>query len=301
MRLTVVHNPSAGDEAHAGDRPTAADLRRHLSDLGHDVRYVSSKGDWQPTLDEPADLLVAAGGDGTVAKVIRHGVGHSAPLAILPLGTANNVARSLGIEGDWRDLAAGWRRSNSRPFDVGRIGGAGGRFVEAVGGGFMAELIRRGEKEVEGRVPHGGERNRALDLLVDVISSAEPARWTVTLDGSDHQGEYLAVEAMNIGFAGPNVPLSATADPGDGLLDVVLVGENDRSLLLAYLRQRLDGGSADKPRLPVRRARSVRLRVDSGRPVGHVDDEVADGLAIGAPVELDLANGAVSILLPAVD
>jgi diacylglycerol kinase (ATP) len=299
MRVTLIHNPSAGEQAGSGDGPTAADLRRHLGDLGYDVRYASSKGDWQPAMEQPADIFVAAGGDGTVAKVIRRAISHQSPVAILPLGTANNVARSLGIKGDWRELAADWREASARPFDVGRMGGPPSEpFVEAVGGGLMAELIRRGEQEVEGRAPPGRERSEALDLLIEVLTSARSARWTVTLDGIVHSGNYLAVEAMNVGLAGPNVPLSATADSGDGVLDVVFVGEHDRPELLAYLERRLADGSAEPPQLPVHRARSVELRCDDERPLFHVDDETVEGMGVDEPVKLELVTGAVPVLVP---
>ena len=72
MRVTLIHNPGAGRQG-AGE---AAILRRLLEESGCDVRYQSpSEPGWKRALAKPADLVVVAGGDGTVARVTRRMVG----------------------------------------------------------------------------------------------------------------------------------------------------------------------------------------------------------------------------------
>ena len=66
MRLTLIHNPAAGD-----GRPSGADLKKMLAEAGFQVRYESIKKDWKKALQRPADLVVAAGGDATAAKVLK--------------------------------------------------------------------------------------------------------------------------------------------------------------------------------------------------------------------------------------
>ena len=95
MQITLVHNPEAGDASH-----TRRQLTRLLEDQGYRVAYQSIKeSDWERGLTEPGDFVVVAGGDGAVAQVARALVARAVPIAILPLGTANNVARTLGIDG----------------------------------------------------------------------------------------------------------------------------------------------------------------------------------------------------------
>ena len=65
--------------------------------------------------------------------------------------------------------------------------------------------------------------------------------------------------SQNIPFAGPNVPVAPDADPGDGLLDVVLIGEAQRKALLAYFDARMHARSAEAPKLPVHRGREIEL------------------------------------------
>ncbi len=299
-RATLLHNPSAGDA-----RPTAHDLKELLRDVGFEVRYRSLSGDWQAVLTEDADIVVVAGGDGTIGEVARELAGRNLPMGVLPAGTANNVARTLGLIGDARDIAAAWQHAGTRPFDVGTIRAPWkeAQFVESVGGGVFAEAIAHGSDEVEdSSTLVGNELDRAAQLVRQLLDRATPRRWQVSLDGRDASGDYVAVEAMNIRFIGPTIPLASDADTADGLLDVVLVTDEQRRLLVEYLNRRIDDASAVAPSLPVERARSISLQPPPGTAM-HVDDEPltepepADvGAAASATFEVTVERGALLIL-----
>jgi diacylglycerol kinase (ATP) len=299
MRLTLIHNPSAGD-----GRPAGKDLEEMLEGVGFQLRYASTDKDWKKALDKRADAVVAAGGDGTVAKVMRRMRGDERPLALLPLGTANNICRTLGVIGDARAIAGEWRVAAVRPYDIGLLRAPWGEevFVEAFGGGIFAESIVRGRQEVEEPSSIvGPETDRAMLLLREVVSAARPRPWRIEVDGRDVSGDYLAVEVLNIRFAGPNVPLAAEADPGDGLLDVVLIGEQERRSLLAHLSGRLEQAAADLPQLRIERGRQVRLALDRPYPPLHIDDDIVGhdigALDVdGATFEIDLEAGAIKLL-----
>ena len=90
-----------------------------------------------------------AGGDGTVAGVTRRMVGRGVPVAILPSGTANNIARSLGLlKRPFEELVRGWRDARRVKLDVGIAYGPWGQryFVEGLGAGLFAELLVRSEQ-----------------------------------------------------------------------------------------------------------------------------------------------------------
>src|SRR4029453_6537569 len=95
MRITLLHNPKAGRGKLAKRDLTAA-----LAKAGHHAIYQSTRNsDYKKALKEPTDLVLAAGGDGTVGKVGHELIDTGIPLAVLPLGTANNLARRLGFCG----------------------------------------------------------------------------------------------------------------------------------------------------------------------------------------------------------
>jgi len=268
VKISLVHNPTAGEGRDADD------VIQLLTDAGHEVRARSSKGDWTSLLQDPGDLLVAAGGDGTVSTVALAAADAGLPFAALPIGTANNIAKTLGLLGDAQELVQSWEAPDLLPIDIGEVrdGRESRRFVEGVGGGWVAELIHR-VAEVDDDVRLlGRETDRALHLLANLLREAGPARWRITADDADLSGDYLAVEMLNIRFLGPNIPLAPEADPSDGLLDVVRVREADRAAILEYLEQRLHLASGEMPSLETVRARRVQLVVPARAPL-HVDDD----------------------------
>src|SRR5258706_10465064 len=92
VRVTLIHNPKAGR-----GKASPGALKKLLRDAGHKLSYHSCKErGWKEALMEPTDLVVVAGGDGTVGRVARRLTGRGIPIALLPSGTANNIARTLG-------------------------------------------------------------------------------------------------------------------------------------------------------------------------------------------------------------
>jgi diacylglycerol kinase (ATP) len=112
VRITLLHNPGAGKRAMTGKQ-----LEKLLGEAGHDVRYQSAKEDgWKKALKKDADLVVVAGGDGTVGRVPRRMAGRGVPMALLPSGTANNIARTLGqLERPFEELVRGWQTARAPP------------------------------------------------------------------------------------------------------------------------------------------------------------------------------------------
>jgi diacylglycerol kinase (ATP) len=272
VQLTLLHNPKAGVDGNDVDALVAL-----LADAGHAVvTYASVKErSWKDALRVPADLVVVAGGDGTVQKVFRELAGSPALATLLPTGSANNVARTLwGYGGEEpEEIVAAWPRAQRRAYLLGEAAGpAGGeRFVEAVGGGVFADVLARAEQtDAE---PDGEEKLAfGLRLVRDVLSEAAAAAWELEADGVDLSGELLAVEAMRIREAGPHVVLAPDADPGDRRLDLVRVRPEDRERLLAYVDARLAGSRPEPPGLPVVRAGRIALRPPLGCTT-HLDDE----------------------------
>src|SRR5262245_29581918 len=112
MRILLLHNPKPGDREHEGE-----ELIEALEKAGHEPIYQSlKKKDFNKALDEKFDLVLSAGGDGAVGKVARELIGSNTPLSILPLGTANNVARMLGFTGSAEKVIANLSNGKPRAF-----------------------------------------------------------------------------------------------------------------------------------------------------------------------------------------
>jgi diacylglycerol kinase (ATP) len=267
VRITLVYNPTAGEGLDEQE------LTQLLEDAGHQVRAVSRKSEWKKSLERPADLVVAAGGDGTICKVAVALADRNVPLGILPMGTSNNVGKTLDLTGDARPVIAAWDGREPAPFDLGRVSGPSDEalFVESFGGGAIASLITDRDDIDDSVVLLGRETDRSLHRL-GVLLAEEPERpWTVAVDGQRHDGAYLAVEIMNIRFVGPNLPIAPDADPRDGQLEVVLIGPNERQALRAYVDGMLDVAAAELPKLPSVRGKEIALEAPAGVQF-HLDD-----------------------------
>src|SRR5688572_914145 len=238
VRVSLLYNGQAAGDA-ALDR-----IRSALTAHGHDlVRVITDRADLPHLLDPPVDVVLSAGGDGTAAAAARALAGKNTPLAILPLGTANNIARSLGYVGSIEDLIAGLRFERRRSLDLGTASGSWGSrtFVESVGGGMIAAGIEAMRTRRDGKPPESAvaRMERALRGYHEIIARLEPRACTLLLDGTQLEGDFLVVEVLNTPWIGPNINLSPDTDTSDGLLSVVVVGDNEREALQNYLERRI--------------------------------------------------------------
>src|SRR4051812_22457474 len=250
MRVTLVHNPDAGRTG----QPGGEDLKRLVRAAGHDVSYRSCKEKgWEAQLDRPADLIAVAGGDGTVGSVARHVAARGVPITALPLGTANNIARTLGLaDVPVERLIAGWEGGRRIRLDIGTAEGPWGRsaFVEGTGAGVFAWTMPQADSSRTLANLDGAEAKivYALELLKERLRRCPAIRLEATLDGRALSGTYVMFEAMNMKYIGPNLYLAPGSDPADGRLDVVAVAETEREKFVEHLSS-WQKGRMREPRL----------------------------------------------------
>ena len=291
MRIALLHNPASGR------RVALESLRGLLEREGHElVRTIGHCADLGTLADPPAELVVAAGGDGTVADAVRAIAGREVPLAVLPLGTANNIAFTLDVRGPIEDLVRSWRDAATRPFDMGVLLDASGprRFTEGAGGGLVAACLTSFlRRPLRGDEPPPWQLVRALRRYAQALRQLRPRRWSLRLDGMPLEGEFLLVEVLNTRAVGPNLELAPDASSSDGLLTVVTARPDDRRALAAYIDDRLSGRDT-RLELAAWPARCVDID-DAGTL--HVDDELVR-VPAGAGVSIRVQAAAVSVLAP---
>lgn len=303
MRITLLHNPSAGSGS-----PTAAELEGWLSEKGHEVFYVSSDDEQHALISRPADLVMAAGGDGTAATAMRTLAGRDIPVTILPLGTANNIANTLGIHGSPPELIGKLLSGRPRVFDVPGVSGRWGthRFLESVGLGLFAAVLRDAQREERAEGIDTGMQdlnNGRGDRMRDALRRLKPVWRQIEADGVDLSGDCFFVAAFNTPSIGPRLALAPDADPGDGFLDLLVITEQERDALARYLAA-VDDDPAARLSVPTRKCRNVILDWDPHD--GHLDDQPwpepsapAAGAHRHAIVRVEAGSATVTILVPA--
>lgn len=270
MRATLIHNPTAGSE-----QPSTERLVGWLRDTGYAVRYASSKRRaYVQALEDPGDLVVVAGGDGTVTKIAKRIAGRDVPLAILPLGTSNNIANTLGVEGSAEEIIRELPAARHRWLDVGVARAPWGtmQFLESSGLGLFAAILDHAERTEPRDTGESTKEKIALGAqgTLRVLAEHAARHYYVEVDGADLSGDYVLAVAMNIKRIGSALELAPDADPADGKLDLVLLREEDRETLGTHLVRLAQHPTERFPLTPLR-ATAVRIGWDSA--FGHLDDE----------------------------
>jgi diacylglycerol kinase family enzyme len=207
------------------------------------------------------------------------------PFAILPFGTANNIARSIGYDGPSDALVRRWDGARLVPFDLGLARGSWGdkRFLEGVGIRLIPDFMRTANDllEEKGEQEADAELEVARRVFRETVALLKPQRCQLTADGERLDGDFLLVEILNIRSIGPQLRLMPDADPSDGMLDLVTAGEDGRDELLELLES---GPDENVPALPTRRVRCVELLNWRGL---HIDDQLEDSEAGAVSVAVE--------------
>jgi diacylglycerol kinase (ATP) len=290
MKIGLVYNQDAGRADSLGD--LTALLARH----GHEVAAVAHPADgvagWA---DLGLDFVAAAGGDGTIAGTACAvaAAGLRVPLAIVPIGTANNIAASLGVPGEADAAIDAWPTLARRALDIGTATGSWGerRFVESVGGGVVTHGMTVMDRRDDVEPTPAAQIRTARRVHAEILDLLEPAAWQGTVDGETIAGEFLLLEILNTAAVGPRLRL-ADASPFDGLFTIVGITASERAALRAWI-----GGDGPLPRLVTWHGRDIEL-VASDRL--HVDDAIVDR-ADELPVRVRMDAGAVAVLAAAAE
>lgn len=251
---------------------------------------------------EGIDTIVAVGGDGTVetfVKALLHDdLRDKLTLGVLPLGTANNVARALNIpfalESAMRLLADGV----DQQIDIGQITNEAcdEYFVEAAGVGLFADAVQEfGAGEVR-----PWQIVRLLKVLVPLFWNVHSRTLSLKLDGVQEQDEATLVMIANSPFIGEGFTLTPQATVTDGVFDILIVGALSRHELLSFLYHVWRGTHMQLPYVRRVQAKQIEIRrIHSGHralPI-HADDHIV----AHTPVTVTTLPRAIRVIVPAAE
>lgn len=295
--IKLLHNPGAGEAEHSRKK-----LLSKIESAAFKCSYSSTKQDsWREFIPYTTDFIAIAGGDGTVRKLARHLLSRRLvdkrfPIGLIPLGTANNIARTLGISGSDEEIIARWQKENIRKIDIGRIYNLKQTqfFMEGFGYGVFPRLMKRMQDRDKKSNDPETELRTALQMMYDIILTYRAKHCKVIIDGHDYSGNYLMVEVMNAHSIGPNLNLAPLSDPGDGLMEVILIMENQRQKLADYILHRLENGKDEPFFYLALKAKKIELVWDGG--LLHADDELVE-VRKQKKIKIEVAEGVLDFLI----
>lgn len=288
--LGLIVNPAAG----RGKGSAAIDrlLPEIRSKWPGDVRiyHTKSQGDGthqaQKAIDDGAVLLAAAGGDGTLCEVIQTSAPRKIPVLILPIGTGNDLVRTLGIESLGHAvnlLEAG----SVATIDSGIVEGR--RFVNILSCGFDAEVGDRINKKFR----HLRGTAAYIAGVLSTLMSYKALPLTLEIDGTKVEKKVMLCAVANARTYGGGMKVSPHSEIDDGLLEVVLVGEVGRIEFLKTFPKVFSGSHLAHPAISTHQGKTMKIISETELAIG-LDGDIIHR----KEVEITIDHLSVSLVVP---
>lgn len=299
MRAILILNPISGNTLLAEPQQTEETREQTILrglraySIEPEVWYTTTEDAGQAlatkAADERAEMVIAAGGDGTIHAVATGLIERESTLGIIPLGTMNNLAHSLGIPLPIEAACAIIANGETRAIDVGKINDQ--VFIEVAGIGLEAALFPAAE-EIKSRGVFSTVSGVINGLLT--LFNFQTTKLKISFDDKKHRPyEALQVTICNAPYYGAHFQVAPNIMMDDGELDIVIYKHFSK---LEYIRHAISisqGRRVFQPKITHRRAKSLRISAD------HPVEIQADGLPHGyTPVTISITPAALRVRVP---
>lgn len=270
--MLIMHGQRADDDA----------LRHLVSwvrDKGHSVdpRVTWEKGDGIRFAREGAergvDAVVAVGGDGTINEVVNGLDGSDVPLGIIPLGTANDFAKQVGIPEDVDHAMDVVLQRPCRTIDTADLNGR--RFLNVSTGGVAAEATAETPTEAKEQLGPLAYAITGVRKLADL----QPRRARITAPDLDLDCEFLIFAVGNARCTGGGTRITPRALVTDGLIDLCIVEAMPRADFAKLLMRIKKGDHLGETRVRYHQVPSVTIAAD-GPVTVNVDGESSEATTL---------------------
>lgn len=261
--LAIV-NPAAGDGKGAR---VGANLARELEAAGFKIEIIRTPAPGEAARiarEASADgcrTVIAVGGDGTANEIANGLVETGTALALYPIGSGNDFARSLGYPRKRRDIARFLAGARRRLIDVGEVNGR--IFVNAAGVGIDGHVAERIEASTRIVGPALGY---FVGALVS-IATYRPQPMRLRIDDQTIEGKHLVVVAANGTHFGSGMYVAPKARIDDGLFDIVVAGDLGRWASVVALAKLYRGTHVNGRDILAFRARSLDVELERELPM----------------------------------
>ena len=275
MRAKLIFNPSAGAARSSPIEIEAVIHEMQTWKLVPEAYLVEPGSDLpkvvQDAIAQGIRMFVVCGGDGTISAVARTLAGTPATLGIIPIGTQNNTALSLGLPEDISAAIAILRTGRRIKVDVGMAtcGNKNTPFLEVCSVGLISTLFPSADDIQHGNLARVGD-------FLATLATSPPAEIHLLLDDKReiHNLGYVVL-VSNMPYIGLHYQVGSTASFKDGLLDVLFFADLSKLDLLGYVFRGVGVGKPEDDRIQHFHVRRVDIDTHPAMPV------MADGTALG--------------------
>jgi diacylglycerol kinase (ATP) len=283
-RVLLISNPASG----SADAESSETIEASLRALG-DLRVIKpgkvSFDQEVRSAAEKADVVVTAGGDGSLNYTLNalHDALDDLTLALIPMGTGNDLARTLGLADDPINAATSLERAATRTLDVGRAAGPGVErlFINACMGGFPVRANEAIDEKTKKRL------GPVAFLVGGAKALTDFSTFRVVIDGVE-VSECIAAGVGNGRTCGGGMEVWPRAQPDDGVLDACVLASSTLPAAIRVAARVKAGTHEELDEVVTRRAPNIKIEADP--PIEfNVDGELVD---LHSPATFELVTRA---------
>ena len=293
LSVKLIANPGAGKVSDSSDNLKLVTGYLEKSGFTVDVALAKPKEEATPiarrAVKDGYKIVIAMGGDGTIEAVMRGVTGGKVRLGIIPAGTENNIALSLGIPKDLQEACDLIASDHTLKLDMGQVTTRKGKkfdFFEMATIGLSAAVYPDANKAASGKLS-----NIKATAMTFIHQETRPKVFLTLDNESKIEVETMLVMVSNTPVFGKNFLVAPDASMQDGLLDISVYPDFGKVELLRYYAAVMDGGYSGDGKVQHYQARKIKVKSSPKL------DTMADGVELGkGAVKIKVRKGALRVI-----
>lgn len=282
-RARIIYNPTAGREQFRKELP---DVLEKLEKAGYETSAHATNGEGDATeaarkaVERKHDLVVIAGGDGTINEVIQ-GIAEAdyrPKIGIIPAGTTNDFARALAIPKDTLQAVDIILENNVKALDIGKVNDK--YFINIAGGGDLTELTYDVPIKMKAALGQLAYYMKGIEKL----PSLKPVSTVIEYDDQIFEGDIMLFLVANTNSVGGFEKLAPNALIDDGYFDLLILKKTNLAEFLRLATAALRGAHLDDEKIIYTQAKRIKITPNE-KMLLNIDGEYG-GLLPGEIVNL---------------
>ena len=255
-------------------------VSRKVTDLAEQARRAAEDG---------VERLLVAGGDGTMHHAAQGLAGTDCALGVIPLGSGNDLAGTLGIPPDLEVAVDRALKGEIRRIDLAKVGET--YCIGYAGVGFDSEVTRFANetKVLRGPLIY-------FYAVIHTLITFQPPRMKVVWDNGAFEGKVMFTVVNNLPRFGGGMRIAPEAKIDDGLLDLVIVSEMPKRLLLSLFPKVYNGGHVGHPSCTIVRTRRAEITILDRAMTMYGGGEPLRPVEAGEPVGVEVVPGGLAVV-----
>lgn len=289
MKVLVVINPKSGSQTEANiERLISEEARKSAFEFKiHKIRQALEKVEISRLIKEyKPNIVAAAGGDGTVNLLAQLLANTNIAMLIIPTGSANGMAKELGIGGRLENIIPLLTKGSVRDIDLLKINGI--TCIHLADVGLNARIVKRFERDKK-----RGIATYAKHLLAEVFLIKQ-YRFYIKYDDTEIARKAVSLTFANASKYGTGAVINPTGQPDDGIFELVIVKPFPRIKLLSIAWKMFIGNLENSEYVEVIRCTNAFIRT-SKKTTLQIDGEVIGKVR---QIKIEILKRAVKLITP---